>query len=41
VDGTLEVPLNKVPTGAYTLLITVKDGAGKQNIESRHNFSVE
>jgi len=41
VDGEFDVPLNHVPPGAYTLLITVKDGAGKQNIESRHNFSVE
>ncbi|HUP04431.1 MAG TPA: hypothetical protein VMU19_10605, partial [Bryobacteraceae bacterium] len=41
VDGDLEVPLNKVPAGAYTLLITVKDLAGKQTIESRHNFTVQ
>ena len=41
VPGSFEVPLQKVLPGAYTLLIRVKDVTGKQDIESRHQFSVE
>jgi hypothetical protein len=41
VEGEFDVPLQKVLPGAYTLLIKVKDVTGKQDIESRHSFSVE
>jgi hypothetical protein len=41
VEGEFDVPLQKVLPGAYTLLIKIKDATGKQDIESRHPFSVE
>jgi hypothetical protein len=41
VVGDFDIPLQKVLPGAYTLLIRVKDVTGKQDIESRHQFSVE
>ena len=41
VEGEFDVPLQKVLPGAYTLLIKIKDVTGKQDIESRHPFSVE
>jgi hypothetical protein len=41
VEGEFEVPMPKVQPGAYILLIKVKDVNGKQDIESRHQFTVE
>jgi hypothetical protein len=41
VEGEFDVPLQKVLPGAYVLLIRVKDVTGKQEIESRHQFTVE
>jgi hypothetical protein len=41
VPGSFEVPLQKVLPGAYNLVVKVKDVTGKQDIESRHQFTVE
>ena len=41
VETDFAIPLQKVQAGAYILQIKVKDVAGKQDIDSRHPFTVE